>query len=158
MEANVTLVDCIKASSDNLGESIADILFPNWPHRDCHYWRYCWARDGKETCKIIKYRATAAAAVVLQLHKQLSCFSLFSLLFFPTIVHGAIASESISRHFAQEPKRSSVRTHVRAITMSDLCINYMASKYKEISPSSGTSTRKRLGPRGSHAFDSFRRP
>lgn len=43
---------------------------------DCH--DEMKRRDGKATCKIIKYRARRRRCGVLQLHKQLSSFSLFS--------------------------------------------------------------------------------
>jgi hypothetical protein len=86
--------------------------------------------EGRKHVKLLNIERRRRQSV-LQLHKQLSSFSLNCC--FLASLHTALASMSIS-HWNESisfcpRERSSVRTHVR-LTMNDLCINYMASYEK----------------------------
>lgn len=126
----------------------SDILFPNWPHIDSHHGK----DEGKHVKLLNIERPRRRRQSILQLHKQLSSFSLNCCFLPRSTLHFASMSISHSNKSISfcPRERSSVRTHVR-LTTNDLCINYMASDGKRKEIWSSTSTTHFRKSRCSHA-------
>ena len=88
--------------------------------------------EGRKHVKLLNIERRRWRRNILQLHEQLSSFSLnccFLALFQTALASMSISDCNESISFCSR-ERSSVRTHVR-LTTNDLCINYMASYDRE---------------------------